>query len=64
MAIAQADEAASIHYHLGMAYYAIQNVDLARQELQKSITLAEASYPGINEARETLDSIFNSQMAN
>ncbi len=59
IAVDMADEAASLHYHLGMAYYSTQNVEPARQELQKSIALAQVSYPGIDKARETLDSIFN-----
>ena len=60
MALQNAEEAASMHYHLGMAYFSERKLIPAREELQKSILLAQTSYPGIDEARETLDSILNS----
>ena len=62
MALQNAEEAASMHYHLGMVYYSEQKLLPAREELQKSILLAQTSYPGIDEARETLDSILNQSL--
>ena len=64
IAVSKADGTPSMHYHLGMAYYARPNIETAREQLQKSIAVAQAAYPGIDEARETLDSIFNSPVAN
>ena len=63
IAVSMSDGTPSLHYHLGMAYYARQNTETARQQLQKSITLAQAAYPGIDEARETLNNILNSSSA-
>lgn|GEM_PF-1240744 len=57
IAVTGAAEAPTLRYHLGMAYYSAEKTEPARQELQQAISLAQAAYPGINEARETLDSI-------
>ena len=40
-----------------MAYFRNQNPIRARDELEKSIDLAQGDFPGIDEARETLDLI-------
>ena len=55
--VAGAQDVALLHYHLGMAYYHSQNTIRAREELERSIDLAAADFPGIEEARATLESI-------
>ena len=57
IAVDGADQSPILHYHLGMAYFAVQQLPAAREELEKATVLANADYPGINEARDTLDAI-------
>jgi hypothetical protein len=40
-----------------MAYFHNQNPVRAREELEKSIDLTQGDFPGIEEARATLDQI-------
>ncbi len=44
----------AVHYHLGMAYLAAGNRVGAKQELEQATLSADASFDGIEEARETL----------
>lgn len=55
--VAGAGEIPLLRYHLGMAYFQSQNTIRAREELEKSIDLAQQEFPGIEEARETLANI-------
>ena len=43
-----------VRYHLGMAYLAAGNRIGAKQELEQATRAADASFAGIDEARETL----------
>jgi len=56
-AVSSADEVPVLHYHLGMAYFRNQNPIRAQEELEQSIDLAQGDFPGIDEARDTLDMI-------
>jgi tetratricopeptide (TPR) repeat protein len=60
IAVAGADQSPLLHYHLGMAYFATQDMALAREELEKATVLKQAVYPGIDEAHKTLDAIMQS----
>jgi tetratricopeptide (TPR) repeat protein len=60
IAVAGADQSPLLHYHLGMAYFASQDMALAREELEKATVLKQTVYPGIDEAHETLDAIMQS----
>lgn len=63
VAVNMADKTPSMHYHLGMAYFSRNNVAKARENLQKSIVLAQAAYPGIEEARKTLNDILTNPVS-
>jgi tetratricopeptide (TPR) repeat protein len=60
IAVAGADQSPLLHYHLGMAYFAAQEIPLAREELEKATVLKQIKYPGIETAQETLDIIMQS----
>ena len=55
--VAGAKDIPLLRYHLGMAYFRNQNTIRAREELEKSIELAQGDFTGIEEARSTLDEI-------
>jgi tetratricopeptide (TPR) repeat protein len=57
LATAGAGEIAQLHYHLGMAYLANGSPDSAKDSLQKSVDLAKSEFPGIEEARATLEKL-------
>jgi len=57
VATAGAAEVAQLHYHLGMAYLANGSPDSATDSLQKSLDLAKTDFPGIEEARATLEKL-------
>jgi tetratricopeptide (TPR) repeat protein len=56
-AVATAGEVPVLRYHLGMAYNANENPVGAKQELEKALNQAETDFPGIDEARDTLESL-------
>jgi len=56
-AVSAADEVPLLHYHLGMAYFRSQNPIRAREELEQAIDLAQGDFPGIEEARNTLNEL-------
>jgi tetratricopeptide (TPR) repeat protein len=60
IAVAGADQSPLLHYHLGMAYFAAQELAPAREELEKATVLKQITYPGIEEAHQTLDTIIQS----
>lgn len=51
--VAKEDRVAVYHYHLGMAYLAMNNQVGARQQLEQAVT-GDAQYVGIDEARKAL----------
>ena len=53
-AVAGAGELPQLRYHLGMAYFAAEQHTEAKRELQAAVDDGEASYVGIEQARETL----------
>ncbi len=53
-AVAASDQIALLHYHLGMALVKMNKPGLGRDELNKSLSMAEEDFPGIEEARATL----------
>jgi len=57
IATAAASQVAQLRYHLGMAYLKVQDPIQARQELEKALELATADFPGIEEARATLEEL-------
>ena len=63
IAVDAADQVPLLHYHLGMAYFAKQSLELARKELEQAVNLAKADYDGIEEARETLNRIIETTAA-
>jgi tetratricopeptide (TPR) repeat protein len=48
-----------VHHHLGMAYFAEQELMSARRQLKKAIDLSDGNYSKVSEANETLDSIID-----
>ena len=63
-ATAGASNVALLHYHLGMAYMRSNNTVLARTELERAVELAKSDFPGIDEARATLEEIGRTAQAN
>ncbi|TDJ47678.1 MAG: tetratricopeptide repeat protein, partial [Gammaproteobacteria bacterium] len=57
VATAGANNVPLLHYHLAMAYLKSNNTALARKELERTFELAESDFPGIEEARATLEEI-------
>jgi len=55
--VAQAGQFPIFRYHLGMAYMGAGNPVGAKQELRQAVEEAEADYPGIAEARATLEKL-------
>jgi tetratricopeptide (TPR) repeat protein len=53
-AVAAAGQVPLLRYHLGMAYLANKNPAGARQELQQAVTTTKADFPGLEEAKATL----------
>jgi tetratricopeptide (TPR) repeat protein len=57
-ASAGAPDVAVVHYHYGMNQLALNNVQAAKEALQRSIELAKASpFPQVDEARKTLQAL-------
>jgi tetratricopeptide (TPR) repeat protein len=54
-AVAKAGTLQQLRYHLGMAYFKQDKLDLARRELEASVKNEGARYPGFDEAKQTLD---------
>jgi len=54
MSVAANDQIALLHYHLGMALVKANKPGLGRDELNKSLSMTEEDFPGIEEARATL----------
>jgi tetratricopeptide (TPR) repeat protein len=46
-----------LRYHLAMAYYALGDSYRAQEELNKALSKSDASFTGIEEARETLEQL-------
>jgi len=46
----------TIHYHLGMAYYKKRNLEQARKQMEKALSLAD-SFDGADNAREILSGL-------
>ena len=44
-----------LRYHLGMVYYQLDKLELARTELEAAVADDSANYTGKDEARETLE---------
>jgi tetratricopeptide (TPR) repeat protein len=53
-AVGRAGQLPQLRYHLGMTYYKLDQLDLARRELEAALESANTSFTGIEEARETL----------
>lgn len=53
-AVAGAGQVPQLHYHLGMAYFALDRLDVAKRELQAAV-VAGQPYTGLDQARETLE---------
>ena len=47
-----------------MAYMKSNNTALARKELERAVELAQSDFPGIDEARATLEEIGRTAQAN
>ena len=54
-AVAGAGQIPQLRYHLGMAYYAADRLEGAKQELQAALDNASRDFDGIDEARRTLE---------
>jgi tetratricopeptide (TPR) repeat protein len=59
-AVAGAGKVPVLRYHLGMAYAANNNPVGAKQELTQALGDAETDFPGIDEARSTLEALNSS----
>ncbi len=57
LAVAKGDEIALLHYHLGMAFVKAEMPKRGREELKISLSLAEDTFIGIEEARATLSKL-------
>jgi len=57
LAVANGDEIALLHYHLGMAFVKAEMPKRGRKELERSLSLAEDTFIGIEEARATLSQL-------
>ena len=55
--VAKAGQFPIFRYHLGMAYMGAGNPVGARQELRQAVDKAEGDYPGLAEARATLEKL-------
>lgn len=55
--VAKAGQFPIFRYHLGMAYVGAGNPVGARQELRQAVEKAEGDYPGLAEARATLEKL-------
>lgn len=55
--VAKAAQFPIFHYHLGMAYVATGNKVGAKQELKRAVDEAKSDYPGLEEARSTLNKL-------
>ena len=53
-AVAGAEQVAQLRYHLGMAYFDQDRLDVAKRELQAAVS-AKQPYTGLDKARETLE---------
>ncbi|MBT8132380.1 MAG: tetratricopeptide repeat protein, partial [Gammaproteobacteria bacterium] len=52
--VAGAPQVPQLRYHLGMAYFELDRLDVAKRELQAAVA-AEQPYTGLDKARETLE---------
>lgn len=55
--VAKAGQFPIFRYHLGMAYLGAGNPVGAKQELRQAVEKAEGDYPGLSEARSTLEKL-------
>jgi Flp pilus assembly protein TadD len=55
--VAKAGQFPIFRYHLGMAYLGAGNPVGAKQELRQAVEKAEGDYPGLSEARATLEKL-------
>ena len=55
--VAKAGQFPIFRYHLGMAYLRSGNPVGAKQELRQAVEKAEGDYPGLAEARSTLEKL-------
>jgi len=56
-AVAGDDKVGLLHYHLGMAFVKAGMAERGREALEQSLSLATGKFPGIDEARATLETL-------